>query len=151
MPGWLKALLIVAIVVVMLVVGVVAGGVYFFTRGKDALIARSKAITTEGTDFGHQTDNQGCVDESVSRYKKGPGFTSSISTSIFLTACLDASRPTRGFCAEVPNQRNYSRSPEWRIEQCRHFDLASDKYCPEFFGPVQQFCERTLKSSGPGR
>jgi hypothetical protein len=151
MPGWLKALLIVAIVVVMLVVGVVADGVYLFTWGKDALIARSKAINTEGTDFGHQTDNQGCVAESVSRYKKEPGFTSSISTSIFLTDCLDASRPTRGFCAEVPNQRNYSRSPEWRIEQCRHFDLASDKYCPEFFGPVQQFCERTLKSSGPGR
>jgi hypothetical protein len=151
MPGWLKAFLIVAIVVVLLVAGAIAGGVYLLKWGKDALSARSKTITTEAADFGHQTDNQGCVNESMSRYRKEPGFTSSISTSIFLTACLDASRPTRGFCAEVPNQRNYSRSPEWRIEQCRHFDLASDKYCPEFFGPVQQFCERTLKSSGPGR
>lgn len=148
MPGWLKAFLIVAIVVVLLVAGVVAGGVYLFTRGKDALTARSKAITTAGTDFGHQTDNQGCVNESVARYKKDPGFTSSISTSMFLTACLDASRPTRGFCADVPNQRNYAKSPEWRIEQCRHFDLGSDKYCPEFFGPVQQFCEKTIKPSG---
>jgi hypothetical protein len=149
MPGWAKTVMIVALVLVLLVVGAIAGGVYLFMRSKDALIARSKAITTEGTDFGHQTDNQGCVNESVSRYKKEPGFTSSISTSIFLTACLDASRPTRNFCAEVPSRLNYSKSPEWRIEQCRHFDLSSDKYCPEFFGPVQQFCERTLKPSSP--
>ena len=150
MPGWAKTVIIVTVILVLLVTGAIAGGVYWLARSKDALTARSKAITTEGTDFGHRTDSQGCVDESVSRYKKAPGFGSSISTSIFMTACLDASRPTRGFCAEVPNQRNFSRSPEWRIEQCRHFDLASDKYCAEFFGPVQQFCERTLKPSSPG-
>ena len=67
MPGWLKALLIVLVIIIVLVVGVVAAGVFWLYKNKDALVAKTKAITTEARDFGRNTDNQGCVDESISR------------------------------------------------------------------------------------
>jgi len=144
MPGWLKALLIVLVFIVVLVAGVVIAGVYWVYRNKDALIARSKAVATEGRDFGRGTDNQGCVDESIMRYKHEPGFTATISNSIFMRTCLDASRTTLGFCDNVPKQTEFIKSAQWRTEQCRRVDLASDHNCQNLFTPVQQFCEQEI-------
>ena len=149
MPGWLKALLAVAIIVVLLVVGVVVGGVVWWSRNKDKLLGRAKEVMTEGREFGRNADNQGCVDESISRYKKEPGFSSAISTSIFSRACLDASRPTPGFCNDVPKPTEFVKSGQWRVEQCRKVDLSSDSYCQQMFQPVQEFCERGARKSSP--
>jgi len=150
MPGWLKALLIVLVVIVVLVVGVIVAGVYWLSRNKDALIAKGKAVVTEGRDFGRNSDNQGCVDESISRYKQEPGFTSTISTTIFMRACLDSSRPTPGFCDDVPKQTEFIKSAQWRISQCRRVDLASDNNCQNLFQPVQQFCDERGRKSNDG-
>jgi hypothetical protein len=141
MPGWLKALLAVALIIVVLVIGVIVAGVVWWGRNKGKLIGRAKEVMTEGRDFGRNTDNQGCVDESVSRYKKEPGFTTVISNSIFTRACLEASRPTPGFCDEVPKQTEFVRTAQWRIEQCRKVDLSKDTNCQNLFTPVQQFCD----------
>src|SRR5260370_20430370 len=149
MPGWLKVLLIVVVVIVVLVLGCIGAGVYYVSRNKDAWLAKVKAVASEGRDFGSSSDNQGCVDESISRYKKEPGFGSTISNSIFMQSCLDASRPTPNFCADVPKVTEFMKSAEWRVDQCRKTDLSSDNYCQQLFQPVQQFCERgPRKASG---
>jgi len=148
MPGWLKTLLIVAIIVVLLVIGVVGAGVFWVMKNKDAWIARAKEVATEGKDFGGHTDNQGCVDESIVRYKKEPGMSSAISTSVFMRTCLDASRKTPGFCDDVPRATEFMKSAQWRVDQCRRIDLSGDRYCQQLFQPVQQFCE--MKGS-PGK
>ena len=147
MPGWLKALLAVAIIVVLLVVGVVVGGVVWWSRNKDKLMGRAKEIVTEGREFGRNTDNQGCVDESLSRYKKEPGLGSAISANIFTKTCLETSRPTSGFCTDVPKITEFMKSAEWRKSQCSRVDLSSDSYCPQLFQPVQEFCERGPRKS----
>jgi hypothetical protein len=147
MPGWLKALLAVAILIVLLVAGAVVGGVVWWTRNKDKLLARGKEVMTEGRDFGRTTDNQGCVDENVSRYKKDPGFSSAISASLFTKACLEASRPTSGFCNDVPKTTEFMKSGEWRAAQCRRVDLAKDSYCQQLFQPVQEFCAKGPRTS----
>ena len=145
MPGWVKALIIVAIIVVLLVVGVIGAGVFWWMRNKDALIARAKEVTTEGKNFGRESDNQGCVDETISRYKKEPGFASAISASLFETACLDNSRRTPGFCDTVPKTTEFVKSGQWRADQCRRIDLSGDNYCQQLFQPVQKFCEEPRK------
>jgi hypothetical protein len=142
MPGWAKALIIVAILFVLLVVGVIAAGVYWWSHNKDALIARGKAQITEGRNTGLATDNQGCVDQSVLRYKAEPGFAGAIAASLFMQTCLEASRPTPGFCDEVPKQIEFMKSSQWRFEQCKRVGLSSDQYCQQLFAPVQRFCER---------
>ena len=147
MPGWLKALLIVAVVIVVLVLGCIGAAVYYVSRNKDAWIAKGKAVASEGRDFGRNSDNQGCVDESISRYKKEPGFASSIETSVFMQTCLQNSRPTPGFCDEVPKQAEFMKTAQWRLEQCRRVDLSSDNYCQHLFTPVQQFCQRQSPGS----
>jgi|ERR1051325_1457031 hypothetical protein len=146
MPGWLKALLIVLGVVIVLAIGVVALAGYIIYRNKDAVIAKTKQIATEAKDFGEKTDNQGCVDESIARYKADRGFTSAISNSIFMRICLDNSHATPGFCDEVPKQREFIKAAQWKIEQCRRVDLSHDSNCQNLFSPIQQFCEKGRRS-----
>lgn len=149
MPGWLKALLIVAILIVLLVVGAVVGGVVWWSRNKEKIIGNLKQTTTEGREYGRTTDNQGCVDENLARYKRDPGFSSVISASIFVRACLDTSRPTSGFCNDIPKTTEFMKSAEWRAAQCRKYDMAKDNYCQQLFQPVQEFCQSgTRKPSG---
>lgn len=148
MPGWAKALIIVGVVIVLLVAGVVAGGIFWWSRNKDALIARGKAEIDQGRDFGRITDNQGCVDESISRYKKNPGFSGALATNLFMSSCLQNSRLTPGFCDDVPKQTEILKSGQWRAEQCNRVDLSTDGYCQQLFSPVQQFCERPQPKSG---
>jgi len=147
MPGWLKGLLIVTLVVVVLAIGVGVVGVFYVMRNKDAWLARAKEVAVEGKSFGNSTDNQGCVDEGVSRYKKEPGFTSILSNTIFMRACLEASRPTPGFCDEVPKSMEFMKTAEWRLKQCRLAGLQNDNQCQNLFTPVQQFCEERAKPS----
>jgi hypothetical protein len=142
MPGWLKVLLIVIVVIVLLVLGCIGAGIYYVSRNKDAWLAKGKAVATEGRNFGRSSDNQGCVDESISRYKKEPGLGSVISNSIFMQSCLDSSRPTPNFCADVPKATEFMKSAQWRVDQCNRVDLSKDSYCQQLFQPVQQFCER---------
>ena len=145
MPGWLKVLLIVLGIIILLVVGVIAAGGIWFYRNKDALKAKLDTITTEARDFGKNTDNQGCVNETISRYKTEPGITSAMSNAIFVRICLDNSRATPGFCESVPKQREFMKTAQWRKEQCQRAGLERDSYCESLFTPVQQFCEK------PGR
>ncbi|MFN2578255.1 MAG: hypothetical protein ABR607_11250 [Pyrinomonadaceae bacterium] len=142
MPGWLKVLLIVLIVIVLLVIGVVGAGVFYVMKNKDAWMARAKEVATEGKNFGRGTDNQGCVDEAIARYKKDPGLTSVVSNSVFVRPCLEASRPTSGFCDDVPKQTEFVKTAHWRLDQCRRVGLGSDSNCQNLFTPVQQFCDQ---------
>ena len=147
MPRWLKILLIVAIVVVVLILGVVGTGVVWWMKNKDALMARAKEVVAEGKEFGGRNDNQACVDEALSRYKKEPGLSSLMSNNFFLRACLDASKPTEGFCESVPGPTEIMKSADWQLEQCRRVDLGKDSYCRQLFQPVQQFCEKGGRKS----
>jgi hypothetical protein len=149
MPGWAKALIIVGIVLVLLVVGVIGAGVYWWSQNKDALIARGQAQVTEGRNAGLATDNQGCVDQSILRYKAEPGIAGVIAANIFMQTCLEASRPTPGFCDEVPRETEFMKSSEWRVAQCNRVDI-SDKYCQQLFAPVQRFCQKSTPRSTRG-
>jgi hypothetical protein len=140
MPGWLKALLIVAVISIVFIVGAVVVVGVWIARNKDAWLGQIKESESAGRDFGRQSDNQGCVDEMIRRYKEEPGIKSGISSSIFTQSCLKASRPTPGFCDDVPGEFEFTRSAQWRVDQCRRVDLSSDSVCPSLFKPVQDFC-----------
>ena len=149
MPIWAKALIAILVLGVVLVLGVIGVGVYWWSRNKDELFARGKANMEEGREVGRATDNQGCVDRSVERYKPDPGFSGAIASSVFMHACLDASSPTPGFCDEVPEVSEIMKSAQWRLTQCQRVDLTSDRYCQQLFAPVQSFCERSARGN-PG-
>ena len=152
MPGWAKALIIVVVVGLLLVVGVIGAGIFWFSRNKDALLAKGKAIIEEGQEAGRHTDNQGCVDQAITRYKTETGFTNGISTSVFMQSCLQSSKPTPGFCDTVPKETEFIKSGQWQLAQCQNVGLGSDQYCRQLFQTVERFCDRRtvrIESASP--
>ena len=142
MPRWAKALIIAGVLIILLVIGVIGAGVYWWSNNKDALMAKAKALVEEGQDAGRQTDNQGCVDQAVARYKRDPGFTNGISSGIFMESCLRVSRPTAGFCDGVPRETEFIKSANWQQAECERVGLSSDQYCRQLFQGVERFCDK---------
>jgi|SRR5262245_13867273 len=148
MPDWVKALIIVAIIVVGLVAGL-ENRRRRRMRNQAISASRAKEVVAEGKEFGRNHDNQACVDEAISRYKKYPGLNSANSNDFFLPSCLDASKPTAGFCDTVPKE--FIGSLEWQLDQCRRVGLSGEIYCRQLFQPVQQFCESGARKATPGK
>ena len=142
MPRWAKALIIAGVLIVLLVIGVIGAGLYWWSNNKDALMAKAKALVEEGQDAGRQTDNQGCVDQAVARYKRDPGFTNGISSGIFMESCLRVSRATPGFCDGVPRETEFIKSANWQQAECERVGLSSDQYCRQLFQGVERFCDK---------
>jgi len=142
MPGWAKALIIAGVLIILLVVGVIGAGVYWWSNNKDALMAKANALVKEGQEAGRQTDNQGCVDQAITRYKADRGFTNGISSGIFMESCLRVSSPTPGFCNEVPRETEFIKSGKWQQAQCERVGLGSDQYCRQLFQGVERFCDK---------
>lgn len=119
----------------------VGAAVYWWTHHSRELIQAGKNAVKEGSAFGSKADNQGCLDEALSRYRQNKGFAGGISTGLFLTGSLDASRSTPGFCDEVPKTTEFIRAAQWQIRKCQEAGLP-DQYCRQLYAQVQQFCER---------
>ena len=140
MPVWLKALLIIAIVAVMLIVGVIGAGYFWWVRNRDAFRTRGRETAAEGREFGRNSDNSGCVDETFSRYKKGsPGFFNAIYYGNFMRACLEVSRPTPGFCDNVPAGKT-KELMTWLESQCQRYNVPNDQKCQQLLMPEIMFC-----------
>ena len=136
-----KVILIIGISLILLVAGVVGVGIYWWTQhGQKAIEAGGNAMK-EGTEAGKKTDNQGCVDEALTRYKNDKGFGGAISTSLFVRSCLEESRPTPGFCDDVPRATEFMKSAQWQRQKCKDAGI-SDQYCQQIFSQVQQYCEQ---------
>jgi len=140
MPGWAKALIATLCVVVALVIGAVVVGIVYVASHKDAWKAQGREVVAQGKSFGANSDNQGCLDESIARYKSTEAHLNAISTNLFMQSCLESSRPTPGFCDKVP-VGDMMKLVEWRHAQCRHYDLAGDLSCNNYlFIPAVMFC-----------
>src|SRR5712691_4891690 len=141
MTGFAKGLIISVILLVLVIAAGVAAGIYWLSAHSGEFLEKSKQSMVEGQRFGKATDNQGCLTESISRYKQDTGFSGALSTQLFLQGCLQASRETPGFCDDVPKRTEFIRSAQWQQQQCAHNNLR-DSYCPQIFSQVQTFCER---------
>ena len=141
MPTWLKVLLIIGGILVVLVVGVVVASVIVVRKYGPELVEAGKQTVAEGQEYGRRTDNEGCVNEAVARHSRSEGFGDMIKNTIFLRTCLDASRPTPGFCDDVPRRFEFVKSAEWQLQQCKRYGLSPEKQCGQLFQQVQQFCE----------
>ena len=152
MPRWLKTVLIVFGTLVVVGLAAVVVAVVYVAKNKDAWRAKAKEIATEGREFGAGTDNQGCVDESMRRYKRDPGFFNAFTTQGFMIGCLETSRLTTGFCDDVPVGQ-LMKLAQWRDAQCQKYGIPKDRNCYTLVMPVATFCgeqkdkERTRQGS----
>lgn len=141
MPTWMKVLLVAGVLLVLLIVGTVVAGYFVVRRYGPGLVEAGKQTYEEGVEYGRRTDNEGCLNEAVARQARADGFADMIKNNVFMRACLEASRPSAGFCDGVPRQTEFMKAIAWQQQQCQHYGLSQDKQCSQLFGQVQQFCE----------
>lgn len=142
MPTWLKVTLIIVVLFGVLFVVAIIGGVYVVKRYGPGMVEAGKQTLAEGQEYGRRTDNEGCLNEAVARHNRSDGFKETIKTNLFLRTCLEASRPTQGFCDGVPHQTEFVKAVEWQMQQCARYNLKTEKQCGQLFQQVQQFCEQ---------
>ena len=141
MPTWMKVLLIIGGLLVVLAVVVGVAGYIFVRRYGPGLLEAGKQTIADAQEYGRRTDNEGCLNEAVSRQAHAQGFTEIVKNGIFVRACLEASRPTPGFCDGVPGRLEFMKSARWQLDQCARYGLKQEQQCGQLFQQVQQFCE----------
>jgi hypothetical protein len=149
MPTWLKVVLVLLLVGVLGIVALV--GVLYYAGKKygPGIMANVEKGEKDGRGFGEQTDNQGCVDEGVKRYRDAVGFSELMRDSLFVRSCLEASRETPNFCDGVPSAFEFTKTIQWRKAQCEKYDSPGGAQCGNLFQQVQEYCQhRSLRRSG---
>ena len=136
-----KVLIVAGTCVLLGGIALVAAATYWWMHHGRELIQSGANSVQDGAKLGKSTDNQGCLDEALSRYRPNQGIGGSISTSLFLKSCLDSSRPTPGFCDDVPKPTEFLKAAQWETRKCEEAGLR-DQGCPQLYGQVQQYCYR---------
>ena len=142
MPTWMKVLLVVGVLLVVLIVGALVAGYFVVRRYGPGLVEAGQQTYNEGVEYGRRTDNEGCLNEAAARQTRVEGFTDMVRNGIFMQTCLEASRPTPGFCDGVPRQMEIMKSVGWQQQQCKRFGLKPEQQCGQLFQGVQRFCEK---------
>jgi len=150
MPTWLKVTLIIGGILFVMFVGLVLLGVYAVRTYGPGLMETTQQGVEEGGTFGRGTDNDGCLTESLTRHESAKGIGEMIKASIFLRSCLEASRPTPGFCDGTPGRLEFVKSAQWQADQCKGRGYAESVPCKQVFKQVQEFCEQRRMTEGVG-
>jgi hypothetical protein len=146
----MKVLLIIGGVLVVLAVVVGVAGYIVVRKYGPGLMAAAEKSVNEGREYGRQTDNEGCVNEAASRHAHVKGFGEMVKNGVFMRACLEASRPTPGFCDGVPGRLEFMKSADWQLDRCKRYGLTPQQQCGQLFQQVQQFCEQRGFRGGGG-
>ena len=141
MPTWVKVLLIAVGLLALLSLAAAGLGVYLWREHGRGFVESTQKTMDEGREYGKHADAQGCLDEGLARHTRASGFGEIIGTNVFLRSCLEAARPTTGFCDEVPRQLEFIKSAQWQQQQCQKHGLSMEKQCGQLFSQVQKYCE----------
>jgi hypothetical protein len=126
------------------VVGVllVGGGAWFWWNhnGADMLEAGKVAIQ-EGQRSGTELTESSCVSTSMDRHKAGANssFSSALRNNLWLTGCLNASKPQEQFCAGVPRQDEILTMAMWSAQKCAQSGI-EDSTCPNLLQSIAKYC-----------
>jgi hypothetical protein len=143
-----KIVIAAVVCAVLIIAGTVGLGAYLWSRHGRGLIENNERQHEQGLAFGRQTDESGCLNEAVARYKRNSGFTGAMPAALFVQACLRSSRPTAGFCDQVPKPFDVLRATPWKLEQSRRVGI-DHPYGGQIFVLQQAHCESRVQPPAP--
>lgn len=121
-------------IVVLVVLLFVAGGIWW-NRNSDELMAGGETAAREGARFGLANDEAACFEEGQRRAADAAGMQETFTVGAFVRGCLEYSRPTPGFCENVPPPTAIRRTIAWQGERC-----GTDGVCKTVLQSVQVYC-----------
>ena len=134
-----KIIITLTVCFVLIAAGTVGVAVILWSRYSGDLAEASRKNIQQGMAFGKQTDEAGCLDEAIARYKANRGLSGSLATGLFEQGCFRVSQPTAGFCNGVPHPADILRGGRWQLEQSRKAGI-HDQFSGQIFAQVQAYC-----------
>jgi hypothetical protein len=131
---------------ILLGVIVVGGFSYWVYKNKEKFVQSAEQLMKDGKEFGAKTNNEGCLNEALSRHKRDKSIMGRISTTTFLTVCLEESSPSPEFCDGIPARGEIMKSSSWAMKKCSDVGLQNDQGCPQILGAVQAYCHKKTYS-----
>ena len=102
------------------------------------------AKESEGRELGKTLDQAGCIKEGLARSKTMTRFeiARAVENQAFVEGCLKSSRPTSGFCKNVPSFWKL-QDTEWSDRQCERAGLDDMRTgCVGVFEAQVSFCRK---------
>ena len=143
-------IVITAVVCLLLcVIGTVGLGAYLWSRYGRGMVESTEKQHDQGLAFGRQTDESGCLNEAIARYKRNGGFTGYMPAGAFVQSCWRSSRPTDGFCDQVPKPFDLLTGARWKRAQASRVGI-DQQYGGQIFVLQQAHCESRVSPPAPG-
>ncbi len=137
--------------IVLIVVGILAfisivcvGGIFltdYFFIDKEGVKKNSK----EGAEFGRTTDNLGCQTKIVPMIKSTPvtDLNGVLRVQYFFSSCLEASRPSPGFCDGVADPyKDIFNDDKGKDAECEKLGLDGSVTCRQVIDEKLDFCAK---------
>jgi hypothetical protein len=145
MPGWLKIILVLFGIFVLVIVGISVAGYYYVREHGGELKQKTEKLRTEGESFGQGKQETACLDESLARLKREPGFMSQVQTQIFFSSCLAKAESSPELCTGMPAPDEILASGKWAAEQCAKRGLGQSQGCVQLYNVVLANCRKTSR------
>jgi hypothetical protein len=141
MKPLVKGLLAGCVVLIVIAGIAVIAAVRWVRANKDGLRAQADAVRAEGRESGRSVDAPACVARAMERYRGDTSLIGEARARIWLTGCLESSRPDAAFCTQVPRDSEILRTVTWRLNECSRLGFEGDKGCTRVLQEVQRACE----------
>lgn len=129
--GCLKYGLIGCGALVVLFIAAILAGSLWFKRNQDTFAGS----TQEGVRFGLVRDEQACLQEAQRRAAEATTLAGQVGVGQFMRGCLEYSKPTEGFCDDVPPPTSIGRTAAWQSQRC-----GDNVHCRTVIQVVQTYC-----------
>jgi hypothetical protein len=138
--------LVTILAILLLFGGLIAAGSWFWwsNYGEDFL-QQTISAQNDGEEFGKRADNQACVTEAFAQIEKCDGVSCEVSVNVFLSSCLPESRPSPGFCDDVPSMTDFVATAKWRMASCLE-EFRAMESCQQIHGTIQEYCADRARS-----
>ena len=147
MSSFVKALVVVFIAIAVIGTIVIFGAWMWWKKNQTTIVKSTKSARDEGYLIGKQNNEQGCYDIAIARAKEKAQFTQMLSNGIFLGSCLEKSKVSKGFCKDIPSDREFAKSVQWRLRRCKELALDNNT-CSALLSVVQRYCHDTRSALG---
>ncbi len=138
MRKWASAVAIVG----ALFAALLYGGPKWAPQSFDPIGTQSDAYMLAGQHAGQHSSESGCLTAGLERHISSPTKTINmiVLNSVQMSACLQKSRYSDGFCDAVPVSSDIAATGRWMAKACEQLGLKGDMMCNSFLQTVDHYC-----------
>ncbi len=141
MASTTKVLLVLAAIAVAGSLLLVGGAWYWWDQNGTAMLDAGKTAMEDGQKDGASLTETSCTSTALDRHKADANrsFGSALRNSVWLSGCLNTSKPQEQFCAGAPSSSEILASALWATQMCSKNGI-DDPTCPNLMQSVSKYC-----------